>query len=269
MILFIINQSFGTSQKIEFDCSTDRCIFLDFNNYNCSVTKELKLFQNLLLNSAKESFTFPETLDYYFCWDFEFSNSSSSYSYSFNIKDQKIINETLFIDDKAVLDRGTHPIANTTLLLSRSAQLNVPLADKALQLIDKFTILSEDDYRGDLLTILNNRNSFKYKNLVIKTMNDLGFAGIVDIVLFPDTTYVVYSLFNQSPVYVPIADESNGTIKMINILFGIFEAMDCDRYLVISNFDRNLHPVLFEKVRSELPTKKVLNQHLETIQYLT
>ena len=85
----------------------------------------------------------------------------------------------------------------------------------------------------------------------------------------PEELYIIRGVHknidNNNINYIPLDNESNGTIKLFNIIPSILANLDTGGILIVDELDVKLHPLLFEKIINMYKDKKINKKNAQII----
>ena len=89
------------------------------------------------------------------------------------------------------------------------------------------------------------------------------------IINTPEELYIIRGVHknidNNNINYIPLDNESNGTIKLFNIIPSILANLDTGGILIVDELDVKLHPLLFEKIINMYKDKKINKKNAQII----
>ncbi len=138
--------------------------------------------------------------------------------------------------------------------------------------ISKFSFEIEDDFHNKFSVDILTQNDLLYKKFQ-KIVNDFDpcLVGIKidkvndDVDKLYKISGVHKNIDNDNYTLIPLQDESDGTIKMFNILPAILRNLKVGGLLCIDELDVQLHPLLFRKIVSMYKDKEINKNHAQLI----
>jgi len=201
-------------------------------------------------------------------FEITFIVDNKEYSYGFELKDNKIKNEWLDINNKTYFDRKTNTtniksykmitdkIPDNQLFLSHimmfaKTDTNDPLFHTA-SFLGKTGIIKDFEKFDDLMlnttlntTIKRDKKTFDKLNNLLKII-DFGISGIE---IDQNTGIIFFKHQSKNEIFrIPASEESQGTKKMILILLGLFGRLEFGGVIVADEFTSSLHPLLSKLV---------------------
>lgn len=246
------------------------------------------------METVQENIVVRDDRDFFYKWDEDgakkpteysilFQEGDYKYRYELNIKDDSIIEENLYMEDKdGIFDALFERDENGVYLCDKLNGLDIENMNDSLPLLSYVGMLKNIKELDNVIRFFFSIQTINFdapsrdrtifvkvveqdKNRILNVIRSMGI-DIFDIrVEYGDDgkvkeIYTKHKLENGTSKELKFHEESSGTRKIFSILPVILEGIDKGRFFVIDELDAKLHPALLQRI-IELFTNPEINKN--------